>query len=264
MKAPQEMSLREYQEAALRVFFGREAPAADLDALGAPERWGVYRGMVRHRLDKVIRAALPRTLKTLPADEVDALLVAFFDEAPPTTRWFREIPEQFAAFAEPRLGAEHPASLPELLRFEVARWTVQHLEATPSGAVVDFSFELPPAVTPALRRLRVAHRVDRPGATIAAEPANLAVYRRLDDRPSTWVLNDIAMALLDAFVDGEGSLAERVQGVCKARDVAINETFLEKLSALLADFVERGVLLGSYAVASAASAPSPSSPATDT
>ena len=77
------------------------------------------------------------------------------------------------------------------------------------------------------------------------EPANLAVYRRLDDKPATWVLNDIAAALLDAFVDGQGSLAERVQAVTRARDVAIDATFLERLSALLADFLERGVLLGS-------------------
>ena len=69
--------------------------------------------------------------------------------------------------------------------------------------------------------------------------------RTLDDKPATWVLNDIAAALLDAFADGQGSLAERVQAVTKARDVAIDEHFLERLSAMLADFLERGVLLGS-------------------
>ncbi|MCA9576978.1 MAG: DNA-binding domain-containing protein [Polyangiales bacterium] len=251
MSGPADMSLRAYQEAALRVFFDPSPSEDDLTALGSPERFRIYRNMVRHRLDKVVRAALPRTLRALGDDATAALLTEFFAEAPPRTRWFREVPEHFGAFALARFSDDLPAHVPELCRFELARWTVQHLESEPAAPVVPLSFELPPATTPALRRLRVQHRVDRRGDTPTPEPANLAVYRRLDDRPSTWVLNDIAAALLDAFVDGEGTLAERVQAVTKARDVAIDETFLERLSALLADFVERGVLLGSYAAAPA-------------
>lgn len=247
MKGPTQLSLRQYQEAALRVFFATEPSASDLEALGSPERFRVYRNMVRLRLDKVVRAALPRTVRALGDEQTASLMAAFFAEAPPRTRWFREIPEHFAAFALTRLSADLPPYVAELCRFETARWTVQHLESEPARPVVPLSFELPPATTPALRRLRVEHRVDQRAEPPRAEPANLAVYRRLDDRASTWVLNDIAAALLDAFVDGQGTLAERVQAVTRARDVAIDETFLERLSALLADFVERGVLLGSYA-----------------
>lgn len=246
MTGPADLTLREYQEAALRVFFSDEPSDADLSALGSPERFRIYRNMVRHRLDKVVHAALPRTLRALGEEPSATLITAFFAEAPPRTRWFREVPEHFGAFALSRFPAGLPPHVPELCQFELARWTVQHLESEPAAPVVPLSFELPPATTPALRRLRVQHRVDLRGPTVRAEPANLAVYRRLDDRPSTWVLNDIAAALLDAFVDGEGTLAQRVQAVTSARDVAINEVFLERLSALLADFVERGVLLGSY------------------
>ncbi|MBK8589331.1 MAG: putative DNA-binding domain-containing protein [Sandaracinaceae bacterium] len=245
MTGPAELSLRAYQETALRVFFSREPSADDLVALGSPERFRVYRGMVRHRLDKVVRAALPRTLWSLGEDEASALITAFFDEAPPRTRWFREVPEHFGAFALARFGGSSPAHLRELCEFELARWTVQHLESEPATSVVALDFALPPVTTPALRRLRVQHRVDLRGTPPRMEPANLAVYRRLDDKPATWVLNDIAAALLDAFVEGQGSLAERVQAVTRARDVAIDASFLEKLSALLADFLERGVLLGS-------------------
>lgn len=245
MSGPAELSLRAYQEAALRVFFEREPSDADLLQLGSPERFRLYRNMVRHRLDKVVRAALPRTLRALGDDEAAALITAFFDEAPPRTRWFREVPEHFGAFALGRFTDTSPAHLRELCQFELARWTVQHLESEPAVNVVALDFNLPPVTTPALRRLRVQHRVDQRGATPREEPANLAVYRRLDDKPATWVLNDIAAALLDAFVDGQGSLAERVQAVTRARDVAIDEKFLERLSALLADFLERGVLLGS-------------------
>jgi hypothetical protein len=155
------------------------------------------------------------------------------------------VPEHFGAFALARFGGSSPAHLRELCEFELARWTVQHLESEPATSVVPLDFALPPVTTPALRRLRVQHRVDLRGTPPRMEPANLAVYRRLDDKPATWVLNDIAAALLDAFVDGQGSLAERVQAVTRARDVAIDATFLERLSALLADFLERGVLLGS-------------------
>ena len=249
---PAELSLRAYQETALRVFFGREPSDEDLAALGSPERFRLYRNMVRHRLDKVVRAALPRTLRALGEDEASALITAFFDEAPPRTRWFREVPEHFGAFALTRFGDSGPAHLRELCQFELARWTVQHLESEPDTTVVALDFTLPPVTTPALRRLRVQHRVDLRGTEPRAEAANLAVYRRLDDKPATWVLNDIAAALLDAFVDGQGSLAERVQAVTKARDVAIDEHFLERLSAMLADFLERGVLLGSAGPAPAA------------
>ena len=67
MTGPAELSLRAYQETVLRVFFSREPSADDLVALGSPERFGVYRKMVRHRLDKVVRAALPRTLQEIGA-----------------------------------------------------------------------------------------------------------------------------------------------------------------------------------------------------
>lgn len=252
MSGPAELSLRAYQETALRVFFGREPSEEDLEALGSPERFRIYRNMVRHRLDKVVRAALPRTFRALGEDEASALITAFFDEAPPRTRWFREVPEHFGAFALGRFGEDSPPFLRELCEFELARWTVQHLESEPDTHVVALDFNLPPVTTPALRRLRVQHRVDLRGPEPRVEAKNLAVYRRLDDKPATWVLNDIAAALLDAFVDGQGSLAQRVQAVTKARDVAIDETFLERLSALLADFLERGVLLGSAGPAPAA------------
>lgn len=249
MSDPVELSLRAYQEAALRVFFAAEPSERDLAALGSPERFRIYRGMVRHRLDKVVRAALPRTLRALGDERAAALIVAFLAQAPPRTRWFREVPEHFGAFALTCFTDDLPPYIAELCQFELARWTVQRLEAEPAASLVSLSFELPPAVTPALRRLRVQHRVDLAGDSPRAEPANLAVYRRLDDRPSTWVLNDIAADLLDAFVEGTGSLAQRVQAVTWARDVAIDEVFLERLSALLADFLERGVLLGSHAPA---------------
>ena len=245
MSGPAELSLRAYQETALRVFFGREPSDADLQQLGSPERFRMYRNMVRHRLDKVVRAALPRTLRALGEDEASALITAFFDEAPPRTRWFREVPEHFGAFALARFGETSPVHLRELCLFELARWTVQHLESEPAVNVVALDFNLPPVTTPALRRLRVQHRVDLRGTEPRPGPANLALSRRLDDKPATGRLNRIAPALLDAFVDGQGSLAERVQAVTPARDVAIDENFLERLSALLADFLERGVLLGS-------------------
>ena len=248
MKGPQDLSLAEYQETALRLFFAPEVDDAELGVLGPPERWRIYRNMVRARLEKVIHAALPGTLADIGEDATRKHLAAFFAEAPPTTRWFREIPEQFGAFLEGRLPAEPPHAA-DRLRFELAKWAVQHLEATPAREVIALDFEREPAVTPALRRFHVDHRVDRVGPKareVEAASARLAVYRRLDDKPSTWVMNDIAADLLDAFAEGEGTLAERVQAVTKARGTAIDAAFLDGLGTLLADFLERGVLLGSF------------------
>lgn len=249
---PRHLSLREYQQTAVDLFFAAEEDVDDarLGQLGPPSRWRVYRNMVRRRLRNLIHAAMPRTLRHLGEATFDGHVDAYFEQSPPTERYFREIPERFAAFLrerQPETGA-----IRELIDYELSAWTVKYVDARlPSGVVVtDFAFDKPPVCTPALRFFRARYPVHDKRADLA-EPrdVNLAVYRRADHKAGTWELNDIAAALLETWIPGDRSMTECVQVVTRARGTAIDQAFLEKLSALLADFLERGILLGSRASA---------------
>jgi hypothetical protein len=243
------VSLSAYQSAARRVCFQREPSAEDLATLGSAERWLIYRSMVRARLIKVVHAALPRTRKALGEPAMERWLDAWLADAPPDTRLFREVPERFVAYAEPRLreAADAPDWVADLAEYEITTWRVKYLESEP-GEVVEFHFDRAPAVNPTVTLLHLAHPVLRrptPEEGYAAEETHLCVYRSADNEAVTWRLNPTAAALLEAWGPGDRPLSETVRAVTQARGTTLDQGYLEKLSAMLADFLERGILLGS-------------------
>ena len=243
------MSLAAYQSAARRVCFGREASDEDLAVLGSAERWLLYRSMVRARFIKVVKAALPRTRTALGDEAWLTWIGEWLAESAPSTRYFREVPEGFAAYAVPRLRASSdlPAWVADLAEYEVTTWRVKYVEAIPEG-LVEFHFDRAPATNPTLTLLRLAHPVHRkptPREGFAPEETHLAVYRSADNESITWQVNPMAAALIEAWIPGDRPLSESVKAVAEARGTALGQAFLEKLSAMLADFLERGILLGS-------------------
>jgi hypothetical protein len=60
-------------------------------------------------------------------------------------------------------------------------------------------------------------------------------------------LNPLAADLLQAWRRGEDTVAESVQRVAAAHGTEIGPAFIEKLSALMADFITQGILLGGRA-----------------
>src|SRR5262249_9214054 len=121
--------------------------------------------------------------------------------------------------------------------------------------VVPFDMNLTAALTPAHRVLRLrypVHRVEDPSqlAALAASPIALCLYRdRVTHDVSTLELNPTAAALLEAIERAAEPLSDLVRRVAVKEGAAIDIGFVEALSVLFADFLERGILLGSLPVA---------------
>lgn len=231
----------------MRLCFDAEPGEDDLALLGSRDRWLLYRSLVRSRLLKVARSAFPRTLATLPAGEFDAMVHAWFASGPPKQRFFWQVPLEFGAYALERMPPTPPHGA-DLLRYEITCWRVRQKPATMPD-VSDFSFERPPVVHPTLEVVSLGHPVHLASAEAAgaAEPTRLCVYRNRDHVTEALRLNPVAHALLEDWMTGERSVAESVRRVTSARGATIDRRFLEKLGALIADLLERGVLLGSRA-----------------
>ncbi|MCA9530580.1 MAG: putative DNA-binding domain-containing protein [Myxococcales bacterium] len=285
------MSLAEHQRTALRVCFDAEPSEADLAIIGSAERWLVYRGMVRRRLQRVAKAALPRTEGALGEPRFDALLDAWFGAGGPRTPFFRAVPEEQAAFLRSHLGASDPPWADDLLRYETAQWRARYALGEPSRPVVEFAFDRAPAVNPTLELLRLGHpvqtletdlpreraaaaeteaRADVDGALDGAaperqpdgaraeaereaghrydpEPTTVCVYRRPGEvQARTFVLNDVAAALVEAWIRGDETVTDSVRAVASRLGCVIDQVFIDDLSTMLADFLDRGLLLGAY------------------
>ncbi len=98
-----------------------------------------------------------------------------------------------------------------------------------------------------MRVLRLDYAVDEvpsEGEAYARHPTLLCVYRNARHRAVPKRLNPLAADLLEAWQRGEETVAESVERVAREHDTPIGPAFIEKLSTLIADFVDDGVLLG--------------------
>lgn len=248
------MNLRAYEDALARVCLAEAPAAADLAALGgAPERWLLYRRMVRNRFGDFIAAALPRTRAALGAARFEACVAAFLASAPPSTRYLREVSPAFVRYLEtarPPAVAE-PAWALDLARYEAARAEAAYLPAdADDAAITEFELERVPALTPVHRLVRVGWDVDRPtpDAGHAPEPRALLVYREpATDRVATLALSPTAAALVEHMARGDRTTTACIERVVAAHGGAPDPAFLESVATLLADLLDRGVLLGARA-----------------
>jgi hypothetical protein len=239
-----------------RRFFGvllsAEPSEDDLAKLGGqPERWLLYRDMIRKRMRNMIKSGLPRTVEALGADRYLTSYDAWLAEAAPRARYIREIIQEFAEFAIPRWAADDsgPKWLPELARFESTWWHVGYENVVWPSSVGEFAFEKRAVMNPTLRLMRFGHRVHEKlseGETeYPAKNCAVVVYRRPDnDRIFSWVPNALSADLIEGWLKGDEIVADVVKRVCEARDVTIDQKFIESLGTMLADFIERSIVLG--------------------
>jgi hypothetical protein len=140
------------------------------------------------------------------------------------------------------LQATQPAWVAELARYEIAIWNVRH--AAPAAAPeTEFSFERKPVLGTAIEVLRLdypVHQTPTPPPGYDPEETILCVYRNESHRASTRKLNPLAADLLEAWKRSEETITESVQRIAAAHETAITPVFIEKLSALIADFVSGG------------------------
>lgn len=245
------MSLSELQAQIVDLCFEREADPRSLGSLPDAKVWHIYREMVRRRLRGEIHFAFKRTRQALGDAKLDPLIEHHLASDPPRTRFFREVVLEFATAALPRLreleGA--PAWAADLMRFEAARWEVSDLEGPRGPAPAEFAFDRVPVLSPALRLLQVEYAVQRKASadgSYAVEAQGLCLHRATDAAPvRVWTLNPVTYDLMLCFERREQTVSDAIKEVADARAFQVDDKFLEGLCSVLADFMERGILLGS-------------------
>src|SRR5690606_2259083 len=113
-----------------------------LAEVGAP-RLLVYRRLVRAGLESVVRAFLPRTVARLGPGEFTRTFEAWLHEAPPRSRFLREVPGELVRWAEAAWPADPEVddALVDLARLEILEADVDAAEDPPP----------PPELVPELR-----------------------------------------------------------------------------------------------------------------
>ena len=228
-----------------RVCFDREPSEADLAALGSRERWLVYRQLVRERLVRVVGAALRRTQVALGEARFGATLDDWLASGGPTTRYFRDVPTELVEFARTE-WRERAAWIADLADYEGAVWDVRYAPRDPRQ-VGEFAFDRVAVLSPALRVLRLSHAVHEvptPATGYPPKPTIVCIYRDRNHKPVPWSLNPLAATLVEAWARGEKTVTETVHEATAAHGAEIGPVFVEKLSGMIADFLERGILLG--------------------
>lgn len=245
------MSLGELQRAVLELGFGPEPSAAEYAALGDARVWGIYRELIRKRLRGELKYALPRTLAAAGDASFELAFEHFLRSDPPRTRYFHAVVGSFAKSAIPWLrAAEVPAYVADLCAYEAALWTVADLtERQGEPAPGEFEFERVPVLSSTLRLLHLRHPVHV--ASAAGEERDLpgdfylCIYRRRGAATAGhFVLNAVGFALMERFTRGTETVREAIVQLASEREIAVDEAFLDGLCSMLADFLERGIILG--------------------
>ena len=228
-----------------RVCFDHEPSEADLAILGSRERWLVYRQLVRERLVRVVGVALRRTKAALGEARFGTTLDDWLASGGPSTRYFRHVPEEFVEFARSQ-WCDEAAWVTDLADYERATWDVRYAPRDPTK-VGEFAFDRVAVLSPALRVLRLSHAVHEtptPATGYPHEPTILCIYRDQNHKPVPWRLNALAASLVEAWTEEGKTVTETVHHAAAAHGTEIGPVFVEKLSGMIADFLERGILLG--------------------
>ncbi len=234
--------LADRAKAMQRVCFDAEPSEADLELLGSRERWLVYRELVQNRLVQVINVALARTKAALGDEAFGRAVSEWLSTGGPKTRYLRYVPVELADFAIPIWQGQQAPWVAELARFEIASWNVRHAPRDPKPES-EFAFDRRPVLSAALEVIRLeypVHKKPTPAAGYEPHRTVLCVYRDAKHRASTKALNALAADLLDAWKRADETVAESVQRIAAQHHTEIGPAFVEKLSAIIADFIIGG------------------------
>jgi len=241
--------LTEQQRALARVCLGARLDEASLSTLGGDaRRWQVYRDLVRGRLWAAVIEGLPRTLVAAGTERFGGWFTGFLEGAPPSTRYVREVTPAFARWvrATEGDGLSTPSGwLAEALSHDLAEHHVGLSDARlDPSRLADFSMDLPAALDPTHRRLRL--RWELVDGALLERPRALLLHRHSTlHTVETLELTPMAADVLDALDDGVTPATGAVRSVLSRHELSAGAVFLESLAGLLAELMERGVLLGS-------------------
>ncbi|MEZ4255320.1 MAG: putative DNA-binding domain-containing protein [Polyangiales bacterium] len=246
------MPLRAREQAATRVCFDAEPSEKDLTLLGEPDRWRMYRHMVRTRIEDMVGQGLKRTRDTLGDDAFHEWVGRWLAAAPPASRYIRDVVLEFGAFAAEAWVNDDavPPPLRELARYETHRWRLVHGESKgtpePHGP---FAFEGVPVWNPDIELLSFAFPVQRTGVgvrSLAPRETELLLYRRRDNHNVGYVeLTPVDATLVRTWRADRSPMTESTRTAAAGLGIAIDPTFVEHLGTFCATLLERTILLGS-------------------
>ena len=245
------MSLIDLQRAAVELCCGPSPTSEQVAAIGDERVWRLYRELIRKRLLGELKIALKRTYAAAGAEAFERAFDQHLQTDPPRTRYFHGVVGEFVRSAVP-LFRSSPGLAPyvgDLAEYEGALWAVADLDDRVPSAPAEFAFDRPPWLAPALRVLALRHAVH-----VAPEPSGyanaetyLCIHRRPDETTArTWTLTAVTFALMQRFLEApSATVSEAVQEVARERGIVVDQAFVDGLCTVLADFIERGILLGS-------------------
>ncbi len=244
------MTHEDLQRSLARVCFDATPSPDDIAALGDdPARWLLYRVMVRGRFVDTLIEALPRFAAALGRERLTAAVDAWLAEAPPTTRYVRELSIDFARLLDASPEVIPAGAAPwtrDVARYEAAvmHGHIAHDPTPDDPTLLDFDMALAPALCPAQRFLRVSWGVHRGGEPEPA-PFALVVYRApVTDAIEVLELTPIAGDIYELFTRGDRSVTACAQEALARHDSGAGAVFIESFAGLLGDLMDRGILLG--------------------
>lgn len=223
-----------------------------------PPRLLVYRTLVRAGLQRVVRSFLPRTVARLGEDGFARAFDAWLHESPPRSRFLRDVPGEYVAWAAAAWPGDEAvaAGLVDVARLEILESEVDAAfdPPDPPGLVTELRLDAPVVLTGALRIASFDHAVHELPAEDDDEPAHelrmpprapttLLLYRDARHRVRTMTLSPLARAVLQRLVEGTPVAAAIHEGAALAGET-VDDALLGRVSVLLADLAERGVLRG--------------------
>jgi uncharacterized protein len=237
-----------------RLLDRHEVHPADRQALlASPRRLSLYRKLVRGNVTGICEAILERGhahLQHVAGGAWDAAIDAYLANGGPRTPHLRDVPSELCSVLFPRLmqDARCPAYVIELFRLDLAEFLLgAHVDLAAPTRVADIDASKPVLLRGPHTRLRTTHAVHEatsdPTARVAARDTRLFLYRNVHNDVAVVVLSPFADELLARLLAGT-TLGAAIGEAAAVLGVPISEGLLTEVAKWLADFGERGVLLG--------------------
>ncbi len=224
----------------------RDVPEEDIVALGdAVRRFALYRTLVRNNLRDVTENLLPVTRERL-GSRFDRDFAAFLGERGPASPYLRDVPFEFVDWVLPRWAAdpELPRWAADSARHELATFAAGASPPVPEPALADLALERPVALSASARLLELAWAVHVPFEGAPEERAVLLlVHRDAEYVVRVLELTPLAFALVAELQSG-APLAQAMKSACERTGHVLDDDTLASIARLLADFGERGIILG--------------------